>query len=75
MHSVASNLDPCGAHAVTFVQVDYRPLRTTLCFQLLKKSLKVFTRNIILFEFEDNHFSTDFIKGLRYVQENTPPDL
>ena len=37
------NIDPCGTPALTLVQVD--TLRTTLCFLLLKESVKMFFKS------------------------------
>ena len=41
-----ANIDPCGNSALTLLQVDTRPLRTTLCLVLLKKSLKMFNKSL-----------------------------
>ena len=38
-------IDPCRTPALTLVQVDTWPLRTTLCFLLLKKSVKMFNKS------------------------------
>ena len=52
------NTDPCRTPALTLVQIVTCPLRTTPCFLLLKKSLKMFNKSPKM---------PDFTKRFRYV--------